>query len=150
MNKKGAFLIDGGLSVDDRGSVRFVNDFIFSKVKRFYQVENFSKNTIRAFHGHKNEAKYVYVSSGSALIIIAKLPGVKIRKIKDVYNRFVLSSKKPQILYIPPKHINGFKALEKDTTLMFFSTSTLKESLSDDFRYPYDLFGKEIWKTQNR
>lgn len=150
MNKKGTYLIDGGLSVDDRGCVRFVNDFSFSKVKRFYQVDNFSVNTIRAFHGHKKEAKYVYVSSGSALIIVAKLPGIKVKKLKDAYKKFILSSKKPQILHIPPKHINGFKALEKDTTLMFFSTTTLKESLSDDFRYPYDIFGRDIWKTQNR
>ena len=35
-------LINGGVAVDDRGSVRFVNDFDFEGVKRFYQVQNYA------------------------------------------------------------------------------------------------------------
>ena len=30
------FLIPGGVAVDDRGSVRFVNEFNFKDVKRFF------------------------------------------------------------------------------------------------------------------
>ena len=33
-------ILDGGIATDDRGCVRFVNDFNFKGVKRFYQVEN--------------------------------------------------------------------------------------------------------------
>ena len=29
-------LMNGGIAVDDRGSVRFVNDFNFENVKRFF------------------------------------------------------------------------------------------------------------------
>ena len=49
-NEKGIQLINGGLNVDDRGIVSYANDFNFQGVKRFYQVENFSTSTIRAFH----------------------------------------------------------------------------------------------------
>jgi dTDP-4-dehydrorhamnose 3,5-epimerase len=52
-------IIEGGLAVDDRGSIVFVNDFSFKDVKRFYQLENFSTNTIRAWHGHQKEGKYI-------------------------------------------------------------------------------------------
>ena len=60
-------VIDGGLAVDDRGTLTFANSFDFAGVKRFYQVENFSTETIRAFHGHKKEGKYVYGARGSAI-----------------------------------------------------------------------------------
>src|SRR3989338_8448630 len=41
----------------------------------------------------------------------------------------------------------GFKALEKNTTVIIFSTSTLAQSLKDDYRYPADYWEKEVWKT---
>ncbi len=59
-------LIPGNVFADDRGFLRFINDFNFENVKRFYQVENHRQGFIRAWHGHKKEAKYVYVSKGSA------------------------------------------------------------------------------------
>ena len=38
-------VLNGGVFTDDRGESRFVNDFDFKNVKRFYQVENHSKDT---------------------------------------------------------------------------------------------------------
>ncbi len=150
MSKYQINIIDGGISIDDRGCVRYVNDFNFKDVKRFYHVENFSKNIIRAFHGHKKEAKYAYVVRGSALICLVNLGKNKKELKKQTVKRFVLSSKKPQILYIPPNHANGFKILENDTSIVYFSNKTLKESTTDDLRLPYDTWGKDIWKTENR
>jgi dTDP-4-dehydrorhamnose 3,5-epimerase len=134
-------IINGGISVDDRGSVRFVNDFNFENVKRFYQVENHRKGFIRAWHGHKKEGKYVYVSSGTALIGVVNMDSEKVEK-------FILSSKSPKILYIPPNNFNGFKSLEENTTILFFSTSTLEESLGDDIRENHDKW--DIWSEDYR
>jgi dTDP-4-dehydrorhamnose 3,5-epimerase len=61
-------IIAGEISVDDRGSVSFVNGFDFAGVVRFYRVSNFSTSVVRAWHGHKKEAKYAYVVSGSAIV----------------------------------------------------------------------------------
>lgn len=120
-------IIEGGLSVDDRGTVSFVNDFHFTGVKRFYLVSNHSKGFVRAWHGHRKEAKYVFVVKGSVLF--------KVRNMESgVIEQVVLSDKKPQILLIPPYNYNGFKTLTEDAQIMFFSTSTLEESLGDDFR----------------
>ena len=85
-------IINGGIAVDDRGDVRFVNDFDFKNVKRFYHVSNHRRGFIRAWHGHKKEGKYVYVSSGSALIGVVNMESNEISK-------FVLSSKSPKILF---------------------------------------------------
>ena len=90
--------IDGSIGLDDRGSVRFVNDFSFNEVKRFYQVANFDTNTVRAFHGHLKEAKYVYVPNGSIILCAVKLDNVKNPSQTSPVERFVLSAQKPQIV----------------------------------------------------
>lgn len=137
----GIKVLNGGIAVDDRGSVRFVNDFNFEGVKRFYQVENYRRGFIRAWHGHKKEGKYVYVVSGSALIGIVNMETEEISK-------FILSDKSPKILWIPPGNYNGFKSLEEDTKILFFSTSSLEESLGDDIREEHNKWN--IWEENYR
>lgn len=149
LNKK-PYLIEGGFAIDDRGQLSFVNDFDFSNVKRFYMVENFSQDVIRAFHGHLKEEKYVLVVSGSAIIAAVEMDDtIKPKKSNEV-SRFILSSKKPCVLYVPAGYVNGLKALEENTKIIFFSTSSLEESKGDDYRFPYDYWGKEIWQVENR
>lgn len=131
-------LINGNISIDDRGSVSFVNDFMFENVKRFYQVQNHNINYIRAWHGHYKEGKYVYVASGTALIGVVKLDSIE-----SIPSKFIISSRKPQILWIPPGHANGFKNLEENTIIQFFSTTTLQESVNDDLRFEYNKW--DIW-----
>jgi dTDP-4-dehydrorhamnose 3,5-epimerase len=148
-------LIQGGTAVDDRGSLSFVNDFDFEGVKRFYQVFNFSTSVIRAFHGHRREAKYVYVPEGSALVVAVSLDvlensgGSGEAPVEGIH-RFVLSSRRPAVLFVPENHANGFRALEEGTIIQFFSTRTLGESEEDDIRFPYDVVGKEVWEVENR
>ena len=131
-------IISGGVAVDDRGSVRFVNDFDFKDVKRFYHVENHRSGFIRAWHGHLKESKYVYVVRGSIQLKLRKLYcGVLDPDINnsDDY-QFVLSSQSPKVLYIPAGYANGFKTLEKDTSVLFFSTITMEDAAGDDYRFP--------------
>ena len=134
-------LIKGGIAVDDRGSLRFVNDFNFEGVKRFYQVENHRRGFIRAWHGHKNEGKYVWVTSGSALVGVVPLDAKE--GDLEATKKFVLSDKSPSVLWIPSGNFNGFMSLEENTKIMFFSTSTLDESKDDDIRKEYDVWN--IW-----
>ena len=138
MNTK---ILNGGISIDDRGSVRYVNDFNFENVKRFYHVENHSKGFIRAWHGHLKEGKYIYVVSGSILVGIVNIESGEIQK-------FILSSMSPKILWVPPGNYNGFKTLEDNTKVLFFSTSTLEESLGDDIREDFDKWN--IWEENYR
>ncbi len=150
IGRKELSLIKGGIAVDDRGSLNFANDFNFYGVKRFYQVQNFSTSTIRAFHGHLKEAKYIYVAKGSAIVAAVKLDNIKSPSKNQEVNRYILSDKNPQILFVPPKYANGFRPLENDTRIIFFSTSSLAESKGDDYRFPVDYWGKKIWEVENR
>tara|TARA_Y100000310_G_scaffold338470_1_gene428202 strand:+ start:1764 stop:2180 length:417 start_codon:yes stop_codon:yes gene_type:complete len=133
--------IQGDSFIDDRGAIRFVNDFDFSDIKRFYQVENHKKGFIRAWHAHDREGKYVYVAKGTALV------GAVNTETEEV-NKFVLSSQKPSVLFIPPGYANGFKNLEEGTIILFFSTSTIEESKGDDTRYDWDKWN--IWEEDYR
>jgi dTDP-4-dehydrorhamnose 3,5-epimerase-like enzyme len=134
-------LVTGNQSIDERGVVRFINDFDFKNIKRFYQVENYQVGFIRAWHGHKHEDKYVYVAKGSALVGAVDLDTEEIQK-------FVLSVEHPRILWIPKNHANGFMTLEPDTIVIFFSSLTLEESQQDDIRFPYDKWN--IWDVKYR
>lgn len=139
-------LIDGGLAVDDRGTVTFVNDFDFKDVKRFYMVQNHRKGFVRAWHGHKKEGKYVYVVSGAAIVGFWDIDS----DAKDAeIQRHVLSSDKPQVLWIPPGNFNGFKTLTNDTRIIFYSTKTVEESKDDDVRLSAD-YRRDIWEIEER
>lgn len=140
----------GSVFVDDRGTLRFVNGFDFSRIKRFYQVENFSENTIRAFHGHMKEEKYVYVPSGSLLLCLVKLTDKTNPSKQEKVGRIVVSSKSPQIVHVPSGYANGFKVLEENTQVIFFSTSSLDESKGDDYRFAHDYWGQNVWEVENR
>lgn len=130
-------IIQGGKVIDERGTVSFVNDFHFDNVKRFYVSKNTRKGSIRAWHSHMQEAKYVFVVSGTALIGAVNLSTFEIHK-------FVLNADEPQILHIPPGYANGFQSLTEDTQVIFFATATLEESINDSVRYPSETWN--IWK----
>jgi len=143
-------LIAGGFAVDDRGQVSFVNGFAFDPVQRFYIVENFSTQVVRGFHGHLNEEKFVIVVSGAAIIAAVRF-GDPLNPNRDAKpHRFVLSDRQPQILHVPAGYANGFRPLEPRTKIMFFSTATLEESAKDDYRFPYDHWGKDVWEVDFR
>jgi dTDP-4-dehydrorhamnose 3,5-epimerase len=175
---KEPFIIDGGLAVDERGIVRFVNDFDFVKcgIRRMYSLENHEVGYVRAWHGHEREAKFTTVTKGIAMIGIAPLELFYKKEILEEdfrvdsdgylvenwkYRRnpesprtdarhFILSSLRPQILYIPPGYANGFKALVPDTQIIHFSTVTIEEAGKDDLRWPWDAFGEEFWEVEGR
>jgi len=128
-------LMEGSLSVDDRGEVGFVNEFNFDKVKRFYWVSNHKSGFIRAWHAHKREAKYITVVQGAALIGAVKIDNWENPSKDSKVYRYIFSDHKPSVLYVPAGFANGFMSLTEETKLLFFSTSNLEESKADDFRF---------------
>jgi dTDP-4-dehydrorhamnose 3,5-epimerase-like enzyme len=141
-------LIEGGVSVDDRGSVAFVNGFDFKGVKRFYVVSNHRKGFVRAWHAHRREAKYVSVLSGAALVAAVRIDDWESPSRTADVHRFVLAAAKPAVLYVPPGHANGFMSLTSDAKVAFFSTSTVEESREDDVRF--DSRHWDVWGVEER
>jgi dTDP-4-dehydrorhamnose 3,5-epimerase-like enzyme len=143
-------IIPGGLAVDDRGQLAFVNAFAFGNIQRFYMVENFSTEVIRAFHGHLKEEKFIFVVSGSAIVAAVQFDDPARPNKASKVHRFVLSERQPQILHVPSGYANGFRPLEPRTRMIFFSTASLEASRTDDYRFPHDFWGGEIWQVESR
>lgn len=131
-------LIKGSQHTDQRGTVRFANDFNFDGIKRFYSITHPDTTIIRAWQGHKLETKYFYVTKGSFLVNWIAIDNW-VQPSKDlVINTYTLTDTQSEILIIPSGHVNGFKALEPNSTLIIFSDKELEESKLDDYRFPFD------------
>lgn len=128
-------LIEGGLAIDDRGTLAFVNGFSFNDVRRFYIVANHRPGFVRAWHGHRREGKWVTAVDGEAIVCAVRVDDwEKPSKDAPVY-RYVLSAAKPAVLQIPAGYANGFMTLTNNAKLFFFSSATLEESKNDDVRF---------------
>jgi dTDP-4-dehydrorhamnose 3,5-epimerase-like enzyme len=141
-------VLPGGLAVDDRGEVAFVNGFDLSGVKRFYVVRNHRAGFVRAWHAHRREAKYVTAVSGAALVCAVRIDDWDRPSPSLPVVRHVLAATQPRMLFIPAGYGNGFMSLTEDTRLIFFSTSTLDESKNDDVRY--DARHWDVWTIEER
>jgi dTDP-4-dehydrorhamnose 3,5-epimerase len=141
-------LFEGGLGIDDRGEVSFVKDFSFDGVRRFYVVSNHSAGFVRAWHGHRQENKYVTVLRGAAIVAAVAIDNWEHPSKNAPVHRYVLSAKKPAVLFIPAGCANGFMSLSEDATLVFFSSATLSESRNDDIRF--DARYWDPWRVEER
>lgn len=128
-------LIEGGCVSDLRGKVSFCNGFDLDGVRRFYIVENSQVGLVRAWHGHKHEAKYVMILEGEAMIAAVKINNFENPSKDAKVHRYLMNAQKPSVLYIPAGYANGFISLTKDAQIIFFSTSTTEDSKNDDYRY---------------
>ena len=141
-------VIDGGLAVDDRGSVLFVNDLSLKSFRRFYLISNHMAGFVRAWHGHKLESKVLVVVRGTMLIGAVQVDDWISPSRKAEVMRVVLSASKPSALSIPPGFANGSMSLTQDAQLLVFSNSSVEESQNDDYRFPADYW--DIWTVEQR
>lgn len=129
---------------DNRGSVSFVNEFNFLKIKRYYILQNNNNNFIRAWHAHKKEEKFFTCIDGSCQISCVKISNFKKPKKNAKIESWIISSEKPEIIYVPRGFANGSMNLVPNTKILVFSTSSVQDSLNDDFRYSYNYWNP--WK----
>jgi dTDP-4-dehydrorhamnose 3,5-epimerase-like enzyme len=133
-------LIKGGIHTDQRGTLRFFNNFDLGPIKRFYVSEHADVNVVKAWQGHKKEQKWFYVIAGSFKVVLVQPDDWDSPSENLKYEKFVLDVNKNEVLSVPGGHASGFKALLPNSKLMVFSDFSLDDSLNDDFRY-----GKDLW-----
>jgi len=140
--------ISGGRFVDDRGFLRaltFPEGFV---PKRLYSINNWRSNFIRAWHGHKLESKFIYMSRGSGMVAAVLMSDtVNPSKTENVH-RFVIDSESHTAIYIPAGFANGLMSLTDDSEFTVISSATLDESKGDDYRFPYDYW--KAWDIEQR
>jgi len=133
-------IIRGGSFVDERGCMRFVNDFRFDDVKRFYFIKHPDTAIIRAWQGHQFEKKYFYPVSGSFIVAWVKIDNFYKPSNDLIPEYHILSAENSEIVMIPKGYANGIKPLEPDSEVMIFSEMELEESVREEIRY-----NSELW-----
>ena len=129
-------LIPTGASADDRGRVYFANDFDLRECRRMYIVENFATGTVRAWHAHRHERKWVMALTGAALACCVAIDDWDSPAPEASVHRFTLDGEHPALLAIPAGYANGAMALLPQTKLLYLSDASLEQSVGDDIRYP--------------
>jgi dTDP-4-dehydrorhamnose 3,5-epimerase-like enzyme len=148
-------IISAATAVDDRGSLTFCNDFGLAGVNRFYAVSNHRVGFVRAWHGHRNHATYLWPMSGvwhAAAMQIAE-PGDDNEPYQGPVTQWTLTQE--TILHIPGGWFHGHKNLT-DGVLGVFSTASFEQVKEDDQRIdwnhkrPLDGDFRDVWDERQR
>lgn len=131
-------IIQGGSFYDHRGTISYVNDFKFSDIERFYIISNSEENPIRAWQGHKLDAKNFYCISGSFKIYFVQIDNWENPSKELLVESIFISVNDSKIVHIPAGYANAIESLEKDSKLISFSTLPLANVSDDDIRYASD------------
>ena len=129
-------IIQGDTYSDERGVLRFANDFLMNVVVRFYIIKHLNTGFIRAWQAHKKEKKYFYVLRGRFVVAYLKLDNFDKPDLNKKPDYTILSDRESKVLSIPEGYANGLKALEPGSEIMVFSNLTVEESKKDDYRFP--------------
>ena len=137
-------LIQGEIYEDDRGALRFVNDFNMAEIIRFYEIAPKNEDIIRAWQGHEYEKKWFHCLAGSFVINLVAIDNIKNPSNQLVPQRIELEAGSPQILEVPGGYATGIKASSNNSRLQVFSNYGLEASAADDYRFPLDKWSA-VW-----
>lgn len=136
--------IKGGCSKDERGQIRFVNDFDMSLVKRFYIIKNADTELVRGWRGHRIEQRWFYVIAGAFNVKI-----VRINNWEDADNmlpiqNIELNNKDMQVLNVPAGYATAFIASEPNSELLVYADYPLSHATLDDYTWTVEYFKNEL------
>lgn len=132
--------IIGGIAKDDRGQIRFVNDFDMSKIKRFYIIKNSDIELIRGWRAHKVEERWFYVLKGAFSMNIVKIDNWENPSTNLVVQNFLLRSIENKVFHLSDGYATAFSALEEDSEILVFSNYGIENAPFDDYTWPIDYF----------
>lgn len=132
--------IQGGIAQDERGAIRFVNDFDMTPIKRFYIIKNVDTILIRGWRGHRIEQRWFYALSGSFSVDIVKIDDWENASPNLEVKNFVLNATDLQVLYISAGYATAIRALEEGSELLVHSDYPVSHASEDNYTYPVDYF----------
>lgn len=147
---EGAKLITLDPHVDDRGYLIEIirsNDPHFTKFGQVYLVGNFVSGTVRAFHKHEILWDWFFISHGAAKFILID-DRAKSKTFKNI-ETFIVSSRNPSLITVPPGVYHGWMSLEDDTQMMSVTSEIYNREKPDEVRIPPDAFG-DLWTVKGR
>ena len=128
-------VITGGKYADDRGLLRFCNDFDMSAVRRFYTIANSAEQPLRGWIGHRRETKWFFPLKGKTTIAIEPMDCSRAETPRRK-EEWVLEADKPSVLKVEP---GNWFCIRQDgnAEVMVFSDCKVGEFKDYDFRRPY-------------
>lgn len=132
--------IKGGIAADHRGSIRFVNDFDMTQVKRFYIIENADTELIRGWRAHRIEQRWFHVLDGGFLLKIVKIDNWDSASHALPITEMVLQGENQHVIHVPPGFATAFQALSPSSRLMVFADFPIAHAANDDYTYPLNYF----------
>lgn len=132
-------LILGDLYGDQRGVLRYNNDFDLLAIKRFYIIENQKIDFVRGWQGHKTERRWFSVMKGSVRIRLIAVDNWENPNPDLECLEFVLTAIKLDILEVPAGYISSIQFMEEKGILSVMSDYLIGE-IQDEYRYDINYF----------
>lgn len=132
--------IQGGIAKDERGSIRFVNEFDMSLVRRFYIIKNADTDLIRGWRGHKIEQRWFYVLSGEFSLDLIEIDNWTNPNPSLPIQNIILNASKMKLLNVPSGYATAFRALEENSELLVYADFPLSQATQDDYTWPLEYF----------
>ena len=133
-------LIKGAIHLDERGSLSFNNKLLISGFQRVYAIQNSSHKPFRGWHGHQLESKIFLTIVGRIRFGAVRVrdwakpdPGEQVMTAE-------LAANSMDAFLVPGGYANGILSLEPESQALVFSSSSLTDSLGDDFRIAPDFW----------
>lgn len=132
--------IQGGIARDQRGHIRFVNDFDMSEVKRFYIINNVDTEFIRGWRAHRIEQRWFYVLSGVFVADFVAIDNWEVPNPNLPIKKMVLRANEMRVLHVPSGYGAAFQALEADSELLVYADYPIAHSALDNYTWSLDYF----------
>ena len=132
-------LANGNCHSDERGSLKYNNDFNATEIKRMYVIENANVQFERGWQGHKIEQRWFSAMVGKFRIQLIKLDDWENPNSKLKPFVFKLSSETLNVLHVPSGYISCIQSEEENAKLLVMTDFSLGE-VNDEYRYALEQF----------
>ncbi|MEJ5089250.1 hypothetical protein GEO21_04290 [Sphingobacterium faecium] len=134
--------IKGGVAQDQRGQIRFVNDFDMSLVKRFYIIKNADVELVRGWRAHRIEQRWFYVLAGAFELDLIQIDNWEKAAVDLDVQKIKIDASEMQVLHVPHGYGTAFRALQPDSELLVFADHGIEHAAKDDYTWPLEYFVK--------
>jgi hypothetical protein len=129
----------GNFHTDERGTLRFNNEFDASVVKRIYTIENHSLEFVRGWQGHKIEQRWFSCMDGKFEISVIEIDDFENPSKDLIRNVYELSADTLDFLHVKSGCITAIQAKEPNSKLLVLADYK-KGEIEDEYRFPIDYF----------
>ena len=132
-------LIRGGRHKDERGNIRYNNEFNAKEVKRIYTIENASTDFIRGWQGHAVEKRWFSVIQGKFEIRLIQIENWEEPDKNAVVYTYILNADQLDVLFVPNGYVSSIQAMQDNSKLLAMSDYILGE-IQDEYRFDKSYF----------